>query len=143
MGAYIVGVENDVREKPKAEGAVFAAAVLPMVDFCNADDAKIIYKNMQVGATLLPRFKDVKRAFERNYNCLGITCADVGGLVDKTRGKKYLYGAEPCGVVSSEQGYSSNNALLAIIIVVVLCCSWKNKTKKEFDVTTDDVPVPE
>merc|ERR1719388_216089 len=37
----------------------------------------------------------VKSAFEKTYACLGITCADVGGII--ISGTEYYEGAEPCG----------------------------------------------
>merc|ERR1719258_344725 len=75
----------------QAEGAVFAASVLPMVHACSAADAKIIDDHTKLGqdrgtppadgkATKPAQFTEVKAAFERNYACLGITCADVGAL---------------------------------------------------------------
>lgn len=67
--------------KVKAEGAVFAAAVLPRVHAISPPAAKIIYENMGVGAKSTS-FTAVKTAFESIYPGLGITCAKVGGLVN-------------------------------------------------------------
>merc|ERR1712025_1001042 len=39
-------------------------------------------------------FAEVKKAFESTYKCLGITCAQVGGLL--LGDPKYYEGAEPC-----------------------------------------------
>ena len=93
--AYIMDKENDTLEKSEAEGATFAAAVLPLLHACNSEDAGIVYNNMRVGNGGSAGFKVVKSAFEKNYGCLGITCADVGGLVDPVT-KGYLSEAEPC-----------------------------------------------
>jgi len=90
----------------QAEGAVFAASVLPMVHACSAADAKIIDDHTKLGqdrgtpqgtgkATKPAQFTEVKAAFERNYACLGITCADVGGLW-KEDGGGYYPDADPC-----------------------------------------------
>jgi hypothetical protein len=99
LQAYIREFENpgiaENAQKAEAEGATFAAAVLPWVHACDQDDADIIYDIMQVGSQ--PQndgFKHVKEAFERNYNCMGILCSDVGGLW-KVDG--YAPGASPCG----------------------------------------------
>jgi len=81
-------------EKEAAEGAVFAAAVLPKLHACNEDHAQIVYDNMMVGATSTS-FVDVKTAFESNYECLGITCADVGGLHNDAT-MTFYDDAEPC-----------------------------------------------
>jgi hypothetical protein len=40
--AYLADREEDVGEKEKAEGAVFAASILPMVHHCDATDAQTI-----------------------------------------------------------------------------------------------------
>merc|ERR1712039_349588 len=85
---------QDTSEKSAAEAAVFAAAVLPLVHHCNTNDAKTIYTNTRVGRTTTS-FDDVKKAFENNYECMGITCADVGGLVGPEG--DYFEGAGPCG----------------------------------------------
>ena len=100
----------------QSEGATFAAAVLPMVAACNEDDAATIEKHASLhsetwSATNRPDYaswNEVKTAFENNYACLGITCADIGGLYgDLNEGQPgadgrrlaemgYFEGAEPC-----------------------------------------------
>jgi hypothetical protein len=76
--AYKVDKEAGV-ENEKAEGAVFMAAVIPRVHDCNQEDAAIIYENMKIGAASTDYAK-VKCAFERNYDCMGVNDALVGGL---------------------------------------------------------------
>ena len=49
-------------QKAEAEGAAFAAAVLPLVHACSASDAETIYTNMGVGS-VNTAFHKVKRAF--------------------------------------------------------------------------------
>lgn len=80
-------------EKEKAEGAVFAASVLPRVHKCNADDASTIYENMKVGASSTDQAK-VKAAFENNYECMGINGKVVGGLWNGAT-ETYYEGMEP------------------------------------------------
>ena len=80
-------------EKEAAEGAVFAAAVLPRVHACSAADATTIYDNTKVGATSIDHAA-VKAAFENNYACMGITGGQIGGLWDKSTGD-YYPGAGP------------------------------------------------
>ena len=81
-------------EKEKAEGAVFAAAVLPRIHAADTDAAATIYDNMRVGASSTDH-KAVKKAFEKTYEALNIQCSDVGGLLDKT-GSAYYDGMAPC-----------------------------------------------
>ena len=84
--AYKVGmVSSDRTQKNAAEGAVFTAAVLPLVHYCNPASAATISSSMSFGLYDLgtyPNFASVKLAFEESYACLGITCDQVGGLVD-------------------------------------------------------------
>jgi len=97
--AYKVGM-LDGQEKEKAEGAVFAAAVLPKVHAFDADAAKTIYDNMKVGASSTD-YAAVKAAFEGVYDDFGITCAQVGGLVQSDG--SYYEGMEPCVDGSTEE----------------------------------------
>lgn len=90
---YKSGVQDDQSSKSESEGASFAAAVLPKIHKCNPADAQTIYDNMRVGQSTPVDWPAVKRAFERNYRCMQITCADVGGQTD---GELYFEGAEPC-----------------------------------------------
>jgi len=91
--------------KEKAEGVAFSNAVLPMVHQCSASAATTISNNVEYTATSTT-FADVKSAFESVYSCLGLTCDDIGGLIDT--GSTYLEGAAPCST-----GPTSSNAVLA------------------------------
>merc|ERR1719265_2651041 len=99
--AYKVGKLSG-EAKEKAEGAAFSAAILPRVAACNADHATIISDNMKMDAAtpMGAGFAAVKQAFESNYACMGITCADIGGLLE---GSAYFEGAAPC--VGTITGY--------------------------------------
>jgi hypothetical protein len=76
---------------------LFSAAILPRVHACDAGAATIISDNMNIDSAspMKAGFKAVKDAFESTYACLGITCADVGGLI--VTGTEYYPGAGPCG----------------------------------------------
>jgi hypothetical protein len=105
--AYKVA-EQQGGSKEKAEGVAFSNAVLPMVSHCSASAATTISNNMAYTATSTS-FADVKSAFESVYSCLGLTCDDIGGLIDT--GSTYLQGAAPCTLGSGNP--SSDNAVLA------------------------------
>ena len=83
---YKIGeVPSDRSQKNAAEGATFSAAVLPLVHHCSPEAAAAISVNLKFGlfdAGTYASWVDVKSAFEETYACLGITCAQVGGLVD-------------------------------------------------------------
>jgi hypothetical protein len=184
--AYYVGELEGV-EKEKAEGATFAAAVLPAVHNCSKADAAIIYDNMGFGADTTD-FAAVKKAFEvsgtrafasssstdkrnrahlyaraqgarqggmgaaprsrcptdpfapplsdllssphppqNNYECLGITCADVGGLWFASS-DDYYEGAAPCEDASNSIDLPVGGivgiviaVVVAIILLILLC----------------------
>jgi len=92
----IGGADNkasDQSAKNSAEGSTFAAAVLPLVHACDATAAKTVSDHMKFGAAVYdkttgnfasgtkPDTAAVKAALESTYDCLGITCAHVGGLL--------------------------------------------------------------
>jgi len=95
-------------EKEKAEGAVFAASVIPRVHACNEDDAATIYDNMKVGASSTD-FAAVQKAFEDNYGCMGINGALVGGLWNDAL-NDYYEGAEP----KRDSSNSRNNLAIGL-----------------------------
>lgn len=115
--AYITENE-EYSEKSEAEGAAFAAAVLPMVAACNMDDANVIYSNMRVGQKNSATYAGVSAAFARQYDCLGISCADVGGVWNSANAK-YEDGAGPCGT-SSNSSSSSNSASVGLTVGLTL-----------------------
>ena len=92
-GKNTAGVANkagDQDAKNHAEGATFAQALLPLVHHCDAAAAKVVSDNMKfdgqtfaTGGGITGTTADtaaVKAALESTYNCLGITCAQVGAL---------------------------------------------------------------
>ena len=106
--AYKIGlVPSDRSQKNAAEGAVFTASVLPLVHYCNPKSAVTISSNMQFGLYDLssyPVFADVKLAFEETYACLGMTCSQVGALVDSS-GALLDSATEACAEHSPIAGY--------------------------------------
>lgn len=118
--AYMTSTEP-YSEKAEAEGVVFAAAVLPLVHACSPDAAKTIHDNMQTGQRGSCDFAAVKSAFESVYDCMGVTCADVGGLYDSVT-ETYQEGAEPCGGAGGGSGASSVSvsSLAGVVLAVVV-----------------------
>merc|ERR1719311_1189069 len=82
---------SDQTAKNHAEGATFAQALLPLVHHCDAAAAKVVSDNMKFDGQTFPAgggitgttpdTAAVKAALESTYSCLGITCAQVGGLL--------------------------------------------------------------
>jgi len=94
--AYFLDGDPEPRSRVVAQGAVSAAAVLPYIAYCSSDDAATIYENLRVGASDPTNFTVVKSAFENNYDCLGVACADIGGIFNR-KDCTYEDGAGPCG----------------------------------------------
>jgi hypothetical protein len=92
--AYITEMDKDAGEKAEAEGATFAAAVLPLVHSCSPEAAATIYDNLKVGQGGSSNFQQVKSAFESVYECMGLQGEYVGGLYDTVTGQ-YMQGAAP------------------------------------------------
>lgn len=133
--AYITSTDMTAGEKAEAEGAVFAASVLPIVHACDEDAAEVIYRNMKTGQKNTANFVEVKSAFESVYDCIGIRGADVGGVWDSATGD-YAPGARPYAASLSKSSGSVNLPLIigctaggvvAGIIVYIFvskcCCS--------------------
>jgi len=94
QNSNIAAIATDVGQ---SEGAIFMAAVLPMINQCDSIQASIIYENMQVNPRVEPDFVAVKSAFEACYEHLGITCSEVGGIAS-TNGREYANCLTmPCG----------------------------------------------
>jgi hypothetical protein len=66
---------------PVLPSFTLAASVLPLVHHCNSTHAKTILQNY-VGQNSAFNFATIKAALEVNYNCLGITSAEVGSNND-------------------------------------------------------------
>lgn len=118
--AHIQSNGETATEKANAEGATFAAAVLPVVHSCNPKDAEIIYNNMKLGATST-NFGHVKNSFQATYKCMGISCEDVGGYYDSATGE-YFEGAAPCTGTGSSGGKAlavSVGVIIAVAAIVV------------------------
>ncbi|KAL3923597.1 MAG: hypothetical protein SGILL_001567 [Bacillariaceae sp.] len=132
--AYITNFDADAGEKAEAEGAVFAASVLPLVHACNADAAATVYNNLKVGQRNSANFQQVREAFESVYECMGIRSEYIGGLWDSST-KQYMKGAAPAGVSS---GSSDPNIGLivglsvggAVVLILAFFLSRKRGQKK-------------
>ncbi|KAL7578362.1 hypothetical protein ACA910_012766 [Epithemia clementina (nom. ined.)] len=113
-------------ESMQAEGAIFAAAILPKVNACSSAAADVIYNNMKLTPDKNSKadFGAVKRALEEVYGCLRVSCAEIGGVVNEITMNTYVKGAEPCGKVnnlaSSAQVLSRSLFVGAIAAVAIV-----------------------
>ena len=129
----------------KAVGAAYAASIVPLVAFCNFQDAEIISNAMET-MTKETDFAVVKRAFEKNYACLAVTCSEVGGYWAAEK-KQYHEDADPCTFDAQESvddnkkkktGWAVAVPLVVIIAVLCLVKRWKSKKKKKRDRGSQD-----
>jgi hypothetical protein len=91
--SWLLDYQSPTGDKAASEGLSFASAILPFVHSCSEGDAAIIANAMKLGGRV--SFLAVKGALERNYACLGITCKQVGGVVDSVNNTYREY-ADPC-----------------------------------------------
>jgi len=89
--------------KIRAEAATFMAAVVPRVYACNEDDGDTLYQNLKIGSASTD-FDAVKEALEANYQCMGITCADIGGWLMADSTSLYRTGFA-AGCTTTADGY--------------------------------------
>jgi hypothetical protein len=82
--------------KEVAEGWAFARGILPQIHACSPVAAAIVVRNMNITAQrpVADGYQAVKQAVEGVYSCLGMSCADVGGLLQGPG--VYYAGMEPC-----------------------------------------------
>jgi len=113
-------------EKGQAEGAVFAAGVLPRVAAESIDAADIIYENMKVSDDPQTDFTAVKEAFESVYASLNIDCEMVGGYSD---GGVYLPNAVPCVTECTDD---RNASLTVVSLGLSMTCLQLANTKEPF-----------
>lgn len=155
---YSMDLEDDVRPNIQGEASVFAAAVAPLVSMCSAGSAEPIFRDMSPGNGPMGSFEVMKSALERNYDCLGVSCADVGGIIT-LEGDGYLKRAQACngvmpvpgaGIAVVDGGSGSNKSqesggsrrgltlgltlgVVAVVLVVGGLVVYYKKSRKEFD----------
>jgi hypothetical protein len=112
---HIEAWETNLTERHASQGPAFAMAVIPLVHRCSPEDAEIIHEHMKVRAPadVIHNYQEVREAFERNYECLNITCAQVGGIWDSIT-QTYKPDALPCGL----NQVKDNTLLFAIGIAI-------------------------
>ncbi|CAM9517065.1 unnamed protein product, partial [Hapterophycus canaliculatus] len=86
--------------KEASELWAFAAAILPRVNSCDPAVAAVLRANADITSADAPMtdgYATVKADLETVYECMGITCEYVGGLVDADDGDGgYVADFAPC-----------------------------------------------
>jgi hypothetical protein len=94
--AWMREFQTNFDEKHQATAATYAAALLPYVHECKASDSSFLYDHMKIGAhadNAEGSFAKIKSQLEGIYDCLGVTCSQIGGIYSDG---EYAEGAEPC-----------------------------------------------
>lgn len=101
--AFVLSLEEDYfddqrREEERGKGAAFLAALLPDLHLCQPNTAQTVYDLFRAsyGTNERPDYYRIRELLEPHYECLGVTCDDVGGLLDPESGD-YYPGTHPCG----------------------------------------------
>ena len=124
-------------EKALAEAWAFGSALLGQLNACSSAAAATVYDNLYVGLGVAGAVPDgyaaVKLAIEDQFDCLGISCTDVGVYSDMTDDANYA----ACGAVDKKKKDGGLN-FVGIFFICVACfavcvgvmvCSFENMSK--------------
>ena len=151
---YIPAATKQYSRRDHVKSAVYAASLLPLLHHCSTDDAKIVYDNLGLGELSQTQshvdFRSVKASLERNYDCLGIKCSNVGGVWDQG---EYGHYASPC--VPDKHSHANSNGhgtmmsyvvgifiFTLIVLVMIFALSFKRKRRKIPSVISIDSTNP-
>jgi len=96
---------EDWIKRDRAHGVFFGKLIQPEVEKCDPTVAKLIAENVIVDKDAKPMtsgFAAFKRGVESLYPCFGVTCLDVGGILQAEQSAKsendavYVKDGEPC-----------------------------------------------
>lgn len=110
--AYELDIQENRQIKTQGDAAAFMTSVAPHLYTCERSAARMVWNDLAPGKAPGVSFEVLKFNLERAYDCLGIRCEDVGGLLhidSASTGQKYYAGAEPCDYVPSSASDSTHN----------------------------------
>lgn len=116
----------------KAEAAAFASSIVPILHHCNAEDAAYVQEQLAYATDDNNHdFTAIKETLERNYECMGVTCEQVGGLWDPTV-QAYRDGASPCSTPtnSSKLGFRVGVSIGTLFVLVMAASCYISRSKK-------------
>jgi hypothetical protein len=118
-------------DKMIAEGATFAATMLPFVHQCESRAAEILHSHMKLG--VVAKFEEVKKILESTYSCLNITCEHIGGIWDQS---DKSYKTLPCGVSVGRSPFANFSMFIGIGAAFVLAGYFLLKYRHKFTFLT-------
>lgn len=144
---------TDTSGKTLAEGYIFSRAVLPMVSACRRTDAAKIASDLDIAKinaqdTLKGKHAGVKKAFEDNFECMNITCTDIGSLSNDDGTIK-----EGAGACTFKIAYEQKDTVMpawgmgvivacaaAAVIFMLTACYCRQQKKKYLDLYAELSP---
>merc|ERR1712106_1314912 len=118
---------GDGSPKEKAEGVAFLGAIIPRLYACSHQDADTVKQHMWIDGDMSASkdgFKTVKDAFQRNYDCLGVRCADIGGHLDDLT-DDYSKDFRPCTDRFDASGQSRMTPIWITFVMVFATITYK------------------
>ena len=98
-----VSIDNQMGQKERAEGYMFVVGALPFVHECSPSVAEQLYDLMsipqeifKVGEEVSNLDEDVKKLFAYVSSCTGVTCADLGDMLDPSSTEDPVPVVSPC-----------------------------------------------
>jgi len=91
--------DDQVRDEERGRGEAFMAALMPDLNRCSKEAASIVYNSLKTTKKTLgqtPDYMAIRDALEDQYECLGVTCEQVGGFLNPKDGE-YFKNTHPCG----------------------------------------------
>lgn len=92
--------DHHYREDQRGTGAAHLAALLPDLYHCNKQAAATVLEELSFvwkgNGKLRPDYKVIRDALEHQYQCLGVTCDEIGGFLNPQTGG-YYEETRPCG----------------------------------------------
>lgn len=134
---------TDDKERIMTEGATFAATILPYVHKCDSKGAKIIHDNMRInnlGAKM--SYSTVRSILEKHYDCLQVTCDQIGGIWDITA-QDWKQNGSPCDTSSMQVENGSAVGAVLGVTVGVLVAGWLFLRYRRSRVTKRRKSLPE
>lgn len=129
LNGYSQYISTNGSEAADAAGATFTASVLPYVFHCSPEDASTISDLMGAStARTGTDFPLLKQLLERNYECMNIRCADVGGIWDSSTDSYYPHaGVCKDGLSNHDKmllgiGLSIGGAMMLLCIAMCIRC---------------------
>ena len=91
------------REEQRGTASAYLAALMPDLYHCSPDAASVVMEELAImwphnnaPAKLRPDYARVQNALEHQYQCLGVTCDEIGGFLNQATGD-YYEETRPCG----------------------------------------------